>query len=153
MGAKSSMTQTTSFPIVPLAEVPAAVTLAAATGYRPLVLVVDDEAVIADTLAAILIQGGFAAVAAYDGPGAMDTALLIPPQLLLADVVLPGMTGIELAVEVERLYPDCKILLFSGQTATREMLSQANRNGHQFELLHKPIQPKALLARMAEGFS
>lgn len=85
------------------------------SGNRPRVLVVDDEAVIADTLAEILSLSGFPAVAAYDGNGALGAALLQPPEMLITDVALPGMNGIELAVTIKRVYPDCKILLFSGQ--------------------------------------
>jgi DNA-binding response OmpR family regulator len=114
--------------------------------YRPRVLIVDDEAAIADTIAKILTLSGFPAIAAYDGNDALETALLIPPELLITDVALPGMNGIELAVTVKRIYPDCKILLFSGQASTADLIATAGRAGHQFTLLNKPIPPEELLA-------
>jgi CheY-like chemotaxis protein len=75
----------------------------------------------------------------------------MPPEMLITDVQLPGMSGIELAITVKRVFPDCKILLFSGQASTSELLASANRAGHQFALLTKPVHPTDLLKRIAEG--
>lgn len=122
------------------------VPLSDSSEYRPRVLVVDDESAIADTLTEILSRSGYAATAAYDGAGALEAALLSPPELLITDVVLPGMSGIELAIQMRRIFPDCKTLLFSGQACTSDMLASANRAGHQFSLLNKPVHPKDLLA-------
>lgn len=124
-----------------------------ADSYRPVVLVVDDESVIADTLTEILNRSGFAAMPAYDGEGALETALLMPPELLISDVVLPGMSGVELAITVKRVFPDCRIILFSGQAATSDLLASANSRGHHFSLLKKPIHPTELLARVKDTFS
>src|ERR1700677_2756352 len=118
-------------------------------GHRPRVLVVDDEAVIADTLVEILSLSGFPAIAAYDGNGALGAALLQPPEMLITDVALPGMNGVELAITVKRVYPDCKILLFSGQAATADLMTRARRAGHDFPLLGKPMPPQDLLAAIA----
>lgn len=119
--------------------------------YRPSVLVVDDESVIADTLAEILRRSGYAAVAAYDAAGALETALLKPPEMLITDVVLPGMNGIELAIQIKRIFPDCKTLLFSGQASTSDLLASANQAGHHFTLLSKPVHPKDLLAWVTQS--
>lgn len=121
------------------------------TEHRPSVLIVDDESIIADTLAEILVRNGYAAVAAYDGAGALETALLKPPEMLITDVMLPGMSGIELAIQVRRIYPECKTLLFSGQAGTSDLLASAHRAGHQFTLLTKPVHPKDLLAWVTES--
>lgn len=131
-------------PVVPLDQVPAADT----SEYRPVVLVVDDESAIADTLTEILSRSGYAAMTAYDGTDALETALLTPPELLITDVVLPGMSGIELAITIKRIFPDCKILLFSGQAATIDLLNNAKNAGHHFTLLNKPIHPRELLSRV-----
>ncbi|HUA99534.1 MAG TPA: response regulator [Terracidiphilus sp.] len=124
---------------------------AVSSGTRPRVLVVDDESVIADTLTEILSRSGYAAMAAYDGTGALESALLAPPALLISDVVLPGMSGIELAIQMRRIYPDCKTLLFSGQASTSDMLAAAHRDGHEFTLLTKPVHPKDLLAWVGQS--
>jgi DNA-binding response OmpR family regulator len=134
-------------PVVPIDQVPAADTSA----YRPVVLVVDDESAIADTLTEILSRSGYAAMAAYDGNGALETALLTPPELLITDVVLPGMSGIELAITLKRIFPDLKILLFSGQASTADLLTSAKREGHHFTLLTKPVHPRDLLARVSDS--
>lgn len=118
--------------------------------HRPLVLVVDDESVIADSLADILKRSGYAAIATYDGEAALETALLTPPELLISDVILPGMNGIELAVTMRRIFPDCKVILSSGQTASTRLLAAADAAGNSFIFLNKPVHPRDLLARVSE---
>jgi DNA-binding response OmpR family regulator len=140
-----------TFPTVPIHEVPSPGSKTKNEAYRPVVMVVDDESSIADTLAEILSRSGYAAVTAYDGDGALETALLMPPEMLITDVVLPGMSGIDLAITVKRIFPDCKIILFSGQASTADLLAAANRDGHQFVLLSKPVHPADLLSRIADG--
>jgi CheY-like chemotaxis protein len=133
-------------PVVPISEAPPADT----SPYRRTVLVVDDESVIAETVAAILSRSGYAAATAFDGPEALEIALLSPPELLITDVSLPGMSGIELAITIRRIFPDCKVLLFSGHAATAGLLAGAQRAGHTFTLLSKPVHPKELLAWVAQ---
>ena len=134
-------------PVVPISSAPPADTSA----MRPVVLVVDDESVIADTLTEILSRSGYAAITAYDADEALEIALTTPPEMLITDVILPGMNGIELAIKIRRIFPDCKILLFSGQAATVDLLASANGAGHHFNLLSKPIHPRDLLAKVSEG--
>jgi CheY-like chemotaxis protein len=133
-------------PVVPLDQVPPEDTGA----YRPVVLVVDDESAIADTLTEILSRSGYASMAAYDGEDALETALVTPPEVLISDVILPGMSGVELAITMRRIFPDCKILLFSGQALTADLMASAKRDGHQFTLLTKPVHPRVLLEHVAE---
>jgi DNA-binding response OmpR family regulator len=114
----------------------------------PRVFVVDDEAVIATTLAVILRQQGFEATS-FDLPlEALQAAHDNAPDLLISDVVMPVMSGIELAVQVREHCPDCKVLLFSGQAATANLLEKARAAGHDFELLSKPVHPSDLLAKI-----
>jgi CheY-like chemotaxis protein len=61
---------------------------------------------------------------------------------------MPVMSGIELAVKVRELCPECKVLLFSGQAATANLLENARADGHDFELLSKPVHPSDLLAKI-----
>ena len=113
---------------VPLAELLAQGITAQKTPRNPVVLVVDDEVVIADTLTTILAQHGIAAMTAYNGFEALEIARVIPPDLLLADVVMPGMSGIDVAIAVKKDIPDCAILLFSGQAATKGLLAKARQS-------------------------
>ena len=147
------MSKDKTFPTVPLKEVPSRADGHKADGHRPVVLVVDDESVIADTLAEILSRSGYQAVPVYDGDSALETALLTPPEMLITDVVLPGMTGIELAITMRRIYPDCKIILFSGQASTADLLASARAEGHHFTLLNKPLHPQDLLQRVSDNLA
>lgn len=144
------MTPRSNFPTISINDVPRSVPPVDANSYRPVVLVVDDESAIADTLSEILTRSGYAAMPAYDGQSALETALLMPPEMLITDVVLPGMSGIELAITVKRVFPDCKILLFSGQASTSDLLASANQAGHHFALLSKPVHPTDLLSRVSD---
>jgi len=141
------MPGTRTSPVVPIDQVPTA----DSSPYRRTILVVDDESAIADTLTEILSRNGYAAMTAYDGPSALEIALLTPPELLIADVALPGMSGIELAITIRRIFPDCKVLLISGHASTADLLATAQRAGHIFTLLAKPLHPRELLARVSES--
>ena len=115
---------------------------------RPRVLVVDDEQVIADTLAKILDLNGFEASAVYTGTAAVESARSIEPDLIISDVIMPDMNGIEAAISIRNFLPGCKILLFSGQAATADLLETARAQGHEFEIIAKPIHPSDLLAKL-----
>jgi DNA-binding NtrC family response regulator len=115
-----------------------------------IILVVDDEQRIADTLALILRSNGYETAVAYEGASALAHCSRIQPDLLLTDVVMPGMNGIELAEAVSEKFPECKVLLFSGHAATAELLHRARKQGCDFTLLSKPIHPEVLLKKVAE---
>jgi DNA-binding NtrC family response regulator len=112
------------------------------------ILVVDDEQCIAHTLALILRAFGYDAAAINDAQTALHECQLRVPDLVLSDVVMPEMNGIELAIQIEQRYPSCRILLISGLGTSFEMAAEASRNGHNFEILSKPIRPDVLLARI-----
>jgi len=115
---------------------------------KPKVLVADDEQVIANTLATILTASDYEARAVYNGEGVVEMAKTFHPDVLISDVIMPGKSGIEAAIEVLAMLPGCKILLFSGQAATAALLSETNARAHGFEVLSKPIHPKDLLAKL-----
>jgi CheY-like chemotaxis protein len=115
---------------------------------KPRVLVVDDERVIADTLATILNQAGYDASAIYSGAAAVERAKSDKPNLVITDVMMPDMNGIDAAIQIRFALPSCKILLFSGQASTADLLEKARQQGHEFEILAKPIHPQDLLAKL-----
>ena len=120
------------------------------TNGKRKVLVVDDERVIADTLAIILNQHGYEAAAAYSGNEAVERARAIEPDLIISDVIMQDMNGIEAAIHIRKFLPACKILLFSGQAATADLLENARAQGHEFEILAKPVHPTDLLNKLRE---
>jgi CheY-like chemotaxis protein len=115
---------------------------------RPKVLVVDDERVIADTLAMILNQSGFQAQAIYSGEGAVELASTFEPDMLISDVIMADLNGIDAAIRIRELLPKIKILLFSGQAATADLLDNARKHGYEFEILAKPVHPQDLLNKL-----
>ena len=117
------------------------------------VVVADDEETIADTLALILNRSGFEARAVYSGEAAVEVVDSFEPDVLISDVVMPGMTGVEAAIAVRVLQPNCKVLLFSGQALTSDLLQGARTQGHTFEIIAKPIHPTDLLEKLRTGTS
>jgi len=119
-------------------------------GVRTRVLIADDERIIADTLGLILNQNGFEAATVYSGQKAVETAVQFRPQVFLADVVMPGMSGIEAAIQISAILPGCRVLLLSGQAATSDLLRDARVRGHDFEILLKPVHPTQLIDRLRD---
>jgi CheY-like chemotaxis protein len=68
--------------------------------------------------------------------------------MLISDVIMTDMNGIDAAITIRTMLPNCKILLFSGQAATADLLDRARSQGHEFEILAKPVHPQDLLARL-----
>jgi FixJ family two-component response regulator len=112
------------------------------------IFIVDDEKVIADTLCAILRSSGYDAIAFYDAEQTLGACQKLQPDCVISDVSMPGMNGVEMAVQLRDRFPECRVLLFSGQAATLEVLEAAHRKGYDFELLLKPVHPKDLLAKL-----
>lgn len=112
------------------------------------VFVVDDELIIAATLGTILQRNGYDAVSYTDPVQALEAVRENPPELLITDVMMPRLSGIELAIAVRESFPKCRILLFSGQAATVGLLQEASEKGHAFDLITKPIHPTDLLKRI-----
>jgi CheY-like chemotaxis protein len=115
---------------------------------KPKVLVADDERVIADTLAMILNQSGFEARAVYSGEKALESVTTFVPDMLISDVIMADLNGIDAAIRIRELLPGIKVLLFSGQAATADLLEKARANGHEFEILAKPVHPQDLLNKL-----
>jgi DNA-binding response OmpR family regulator len=114
------------------------------------IFIVDDEPVIAFTLAAILRMNGFSARFFTSPVEALAAARLESPDLVISDVAMPGISGVDLAIQMRAQYPRCKILLFSGQAATLDLLEGAHAQGYDFRLLQKPLHPSEFLYEIGE---
>lgn len=112
------------------------------------VYVVDDESIISTTLGAILRMKGFEAHSFEFPQEALQAARELPPDLLITDVVMPLLSGIELAIQLREFSPSCKVLLFSGQAATSDLLEEAGASGFEFDVIAKPVHPIELLQKV-----
>src|SRR5580658_3388990 len=113
------------------------------------IFVVDDEYAIASSLASILWYEGFEDVSYFTDPlKAMEAVNAKPPDLLITDVVMLPLTGLELAMKMQEICPGCKTILFSGSPSTSQLLEIANGEGYNFEVLAKPIHPNELMVKV-----
>jgi CheY-like chemotaxis protein len=117
------------------------------------ILIVDDEQMIADTLSVIFRSAGYEAFTAYNGLLGLDAARKLAPNLVLSDVVMPGLDGITMAIEIRTELPDVPVLLFSGQAGMADLLEGAEEKGFHFEILQKPIHPAEIIRKVASTLS
>jgi DNA-binding response OmpR family regulator len=121
----------------------------------PRILIVDDERTIADSVAEIVSLDGYDVRCCYSGEEALAQARDFVPNILLTDVLMPGLNGFELALQIKQQCPGCRLLLFSGQAATAAMaqsfIQTFTSRGYRFELLPKPLHPTLLLAKLEQA--
>ncbi len=109
------------------------------------ILLVEDEAFVRKVTAEVLESAGYTLVIAGDAREALAYHGRLAPDLLLADVVMPGMSGRELAAEFTSLYPNTRVLLMSGYA---EQLTDHELTRHGREYLAKPFSIHTLLNRV-----
>ena len=109
------------------------------------ILIVEDEKVVADTLGQILSAHGYDIRIAYSAEDALGIIAHWHPNVAVLDVMLPRMNGIELAVVLKENHPGCHALLFSGQPSVEALMQQARHQGHNFDILAKPVHPTVML--------
>jgi CheY-like chemotaxis protein len=114
------------------------------------VLVIDDDHKVADTLAMVLNVSGFDATAVYSGERAVELARLTRFDKVVTDVMMEPMTGIQAALALSHIHPDCQILLMSGNERTAQLLQDAADAGHTFDILAKPVHPSVILDHLRE---
>lgn len=122
--------------------------VAFATSGKPRIMVVDDDRTIADTLAMILNQSGFEACAVYSSAEAVAYAPQFHAEMIIADVLLPELNGVDSVIQIRKMMPGIRIMLFSGQAATADILERARAKGYEFEILPKPVHPQDLMKRL-----
>ena len=112
------------------------------------ILIADDDRNIADTLALILNATGYESKAVYSGESALQIAEEFKPDVLISDVIMDGISGVDVAVLPSKKQPNCKVILFSGHASTANFLSEAGSTGSRFEILAKPVHPRVLIERV-----
>lgn len=109
------------------------------------VMVVDDEMLIAESLVEILRGEGYQAIAVSDGAEAIKWTQFLEPHAIICDVAMPGVDGIEVASQVRKLLPDCRVILFSGHADIQSRLAKKLINASDFEFVAKPVKPEVIL--------
>jgi DNA-binding NtrC family response regulator len=111
------------------------------------VMILDDEVAIASTLAMILRSQGIDTTSFSEPLKALEAARSQEPNLIISDVYMPSMSGIDFAVQMQDDFPDCKVLLFSGHF-DGDLRAGIRTRGHSFQMMHKPVYPGELLRRV-----
>ncbi len=113
------------------------------------ILVVDDEPSILQTLSLILRLQGYETTTAVNGALAVEAARTFRPHCVIADVRMPVMNGVEVAMRIKEILPECKVLLISGYAVAADTLKEARAKGYDFPLLSKPTPVADLLRSVA----
>lgn len=93
----------------------------------------------------IFRQEGFDVVAVYGGEPAVRMAQQWRPDLFLSDVLMPDLSGIEAAIRITALIPDCRVILTSGKAIVEDLMHDVWQRGYDFEIALKPMHPAELL--------
>ena len=118
-----------------------------------IVLVAEDEEVTRDMVRDVLEREGFHVITAASGQEALDVILVArrPPDLLLTDVVMPGMGGLELAGRLHPARPDMKVLFMSGYPDHHLVRQGIMAAGRPF--IRKPFAPGDLVSKIQSVLS
>jgi CheY-like chemotaxis protein len=143
----------TSFAIVPIGDIPAPELSEAVVALRPVVLLVDDKLDRADRMTQMLDEDGYAVLAEYDAEAALETALLIPPDLAIIDAQLSGSSAVALAISLRERLPDCIVLMVEGDARETKLLgsvkaAHAERQGNEAESNGQPGPRTAVGSRV-----
>lgn len=119
------------------------------TEQRPRIVVVDDEHIVADTLAEILSLHGYESKALYSGEAAVAGAQEFRPEAVLIDVRMQGIDGVEAAIQIRKLHPACRIILFTASPVRHAIQARISSLG--FEFLQRPLHPWDVLSLLQNG--
>ena len=110
--------------------------------FRGSILVVDDEEIVRDSLASWLQEDGYRADTAADGPTALAKLTQQPYNILLVDLKMPGMDGLQVLAQAKTLQPDAPVIIMTAY-ATVDTAVQAMKQG-AYDYLVKPFEPEEL---------
>lgn len=113
------------------------------------VLVVEDDATIRDVLTTLLGFDGFVVESAPDGATGLDLTESMQPDIVLLDVGLPGMDGLEVCRMIRKRAPETRVVMLTGRDSTADELSGVAAGAHSY--LRKPFSPLELLDAMGVG--
>ena len=165
---KAAKTPSVQHETIPMSQIPQTVLMKATLSPKPRaarkrqvslaekkikVMIVDDDARIAETSARLLGRFGYECYAVYNPADALACAESFSPDVVLSDVIMGGMNGVELCQEIKHLLPECRILLLSGHVPTaHSLMEDSNKRGFNFELVAKPLRPQELVSKIESLF-
>lgn len=110
------------------------------------ILVVDDDRLVADTICLIYKANGFDSEACYSAAEGLERARSYVPDLMLCDVSMPDVSGLQLADSIAELLPETRMLLLSAYASNAAYTrAHARRARRPLKLLSKPCRPEDLL--------
>jgi two-component system OmpR family response regulator len=115
--------------------------------------IVDDEEAIAELLGRYLGNVQFDVETFYDARSALLRATDCPPDILVSDIVMPDFDGIRLAQAVRKQFPNCKVILMSGNPDWKGRGDIHGSGLDDFTLLTKPFPLSQLLRLVKFGLS
>jgi DNA-binding response OmpR family regulator len=114
------------------------------------VLLVDDEEEFVETLADRLEMRDMEAGAVFNGAQALDAVKKEEPDVIVLDVKMPGMDGIEVLRRVKKAYPNVEVIILTGHGTDKD--EEAARNLGAFDYIRKPADIEFLVPRIAKAF-
>jgi two-component system, OmpR family, response regulator len=112
-------------------------------------LIVDDEKDFVDALAERLQLRGFQVLTAIDGEGALRIIEDDPPQLVILDIMMPGLSGLDVLQQIKERTPQIPVILLTGLGSTAEGTKGMHLGAYDF--LIKPINIDELIQKMDEA--
>lgn len=113
------------------------------------VLLVDDEVEFITTLAERLELRGVAARVAHDGQSALKAVAENEPRVMILDMMMPGMKGLDVLQRIREEHPAVQVILLTGQGKTRDGI-EGMKLGAFFYMM-KPLDLDELIAKMGEA--
>src|SRR5262249_12383608 len=110
------------------------------------VLIIDDEELIRDSLAEYLTQEGFPTTTCASGEEALELAARRPFAIVLCDVQLPGMDGLQTLERLQQLCPETCVLLITAYATVENAVEAFQRGAHDY--LMKPILLDEVLGKV-----
>ena len=117
----------------------------------PTILIVDDEASIVQSLSGLLTDEGFEVYGAYNGYEALKMMETEAPDLILLDIWMPGLDGIETLKEIKVKYPHVQVIMITGHGSI-ETAVQATKYG-AFDFIEKPLSIDKVIVAINNGLN
>lgn len=116
---------------------------------QPKLLIVDDDPSLATPICLLLKDRGYEVAVAFSGEEAVGVAAWYAPDILISDVQMGALNGVDAAREIVARLPLCQVLLASGNGDSSKLVDEANAAGHDFQFMAKPYSFRQLVAQVS----